>query len=865
MVTMRGIVGIAGIGLLFIPFGICYGQEDYTTWAQHQVITLNTTSSGANVPDNEYNFPVLIRLNSANFSGFSQAQLQGADIRFSKSDYSQHLSFQIERWVDKAGFADSAEIWVRVDTVLGNNASQSIVMHYGMTGVTSPSNGPAVFDTTNGYQAVYHFNEGTNGNANDATINNYTATATGAPTDTIGIIGRARYFNGSTMGFYAANTESPPSKVCFPSQGVYTLSAWVLSNWTTGNQTTPAIISKGTAGASQYQLYERGTAGTTSSYEYSFLEQRASGGAQSKRTPAGGIATSTAGQWVHIVGVRNGPTTPMVLYINGVNAGTGSDSAISGGTRDTTEDIGIGARLTTGSSPTDTNRWHGLIDEPEIASVARDSSWVKLSFQNQQANQTLVTLVPAPASPVLSSPTNSAINQPLTVTLAWGAVATATSYAVQVSTVPAFVTTVFGQSGSSATSQVVSGLLTGTTYYWRANATGSATGTWSAVWSFATTGPLSVPVLGLPTNGAINQSTSLMFSWGGVAGAQSYTLQVATVSGFTNTVFSQSGITAPSQAVGGLANLTTYYWRANAFDGLTQTSGWSGAWTFTTIVAVPGTPALSSPTNAASNQPVNLSLSWGAVSTASSYQVQLSTDAGFGTTVFLQAGLTTTSASASGLANSTTYYWRAGATNAGGSSAWSGVWSFTTIVAIAGTPVLSSPASGAAGVPTALTLTWGAASGATSYAFQISTASTFATTLQSQGISVTSASVSNLALNATYYWRVAGINGAGQGSWSSVWSFTTTATGVAAANERAVLKTDFTVRGDALYYSIASSGGVEITFSDLLGRAALVVKRLQPAGRYSLSLRECALASGRYIVRFKAAGFEKETAVLFAR
>ena len=80
-------------------------------------IALNTTSNGANVANNVYNFPVLVRLTSSNFSGFGPVQAGGADIRFSKSaDYTKALPYQIQRW---DATRDLAEIWVLLDTVSG--------------------------------------------------------------------------------------------------------------------------------------------------------------------------------------------------------------------------------------------------------------------------------------------------------------------------------------------------------------------------------------------------------------------------------------------------------------------------------------------------------------------------------------------------------------------------------------------------------------------------------------------------------------------------------------------------------------------------------------------------------------------------
>jgi hypothetical protein len=574
--------GAIGGVILCLLYTVSFAQEDYTTWSQHQVINLNTSPSRANVAANEYNFPVLIRLTPANFSGFSLALLQGADIRFSKTDYSKHLSYQIESWVDKAGFADSAVIWVRVDTVFGSSATQSIVMHYGKTGVTSQSNGPAVFDTTNGYQAVYHFAEGTGGNANDATINNYLATAIGTPIDTIGVIGRARYFNGTTSAFYLANTAIPPSKLCFPGNGFYTVSVWVNSMGFSTN--LPSIISKGPTSGSggQYHLFERyTTASGVSSAQWSFIEQRstAMGGQQSRRTPAGSAA-SQQNQWVHIVGVRNGPN--MALYINGVNAGTGSDSSIGGGTRDTTENVGIGARLTTAN--VGGNFWTGIIDEPEISNVVRDSGWIMLSYQNQQPSQTLVTLpiLVTLTAPPLLSPTNGASSVPINVNLGWGTVNGAASYRVQAATDTTFLSPVFSQSGITAISVPASGLSGSTSYHWRVSAANAGgNGPWSSIWSFTTVpGAAGIPILSTPTNAATGQPTSEKLTWGSAASASTYNVQLSTSVSFSAPT-SLNGLIGTSANFTNLSINTTYYWRVDAANSL-GTSNWSGIWSFTT-------------------------------------------------------------------------------------------------------------------------------------------------------------------------------------------------------------------------------------------------------------------------------------------
>ncbi len=108
-------------------------------------------------------------------------------------------------------------------------------------------------------------------------------------------------------------------------------------------------------------------------------------------------------------------------------------------------------------------------------------------------------------------------------------------------------------------------------------------------------------------------------------------------------------------------------------------SGWSGGWSFTTIVAAPAGPVLSMPVNSAAAQPLTLTLSWGSTAFAASYCVQVAAAADFSTTVSCQTGLTGTGAAVAGLSLNTVYYWRVGASNVGGVSPWSDSWSFTTI------------------------------------------------------------------------------------------------------------------------------------------------------------------------------------------
>ncbi|WP_158287327.1 S8 family serine peptidase [Dokdonella fugitiva] len=98
--------------------------------------------------------------------------------------------------------------------------------------------------------------------------------------------------------------------------------------------------------------------------------------------------------------------------------------------------------------------------------------------------------------------------------------------------------------------------------------------------------------------------------------------------------------------------------------------------------------------------------------------------------------------------------------------------SVTAAAPVAGT--LTSPANGASGVGTTPTFTWSAIADAAQYRFQLSTDAAFGTFVENQVLSSTSFTPATaLNPNTTYYWRIYGVNGCGEGAASAVSSFTT--------------------------------------------------------------------------------------------
>jgi hypothetical protein len=236
------------------------------------------------------------------------------------------------------------------------------------------------------------------------------------------------------------------------------------------------------------------------------------------------------------------------------------------------------------------------------------------------------TIIAAPAAPVLVSPASASTGISLTPTLSWNASATATTYTVEVSANAGFIPDIINQTGVAATSYVAGSLSANTTYYWRVSASNAGgTGSASSAFSFTTgAGVPPVPTLSSPSNAATGVAVSPTLNWSVSTGATSYTVQLSTTSNFS-TASTQSGLTSTSIIAGPLAANTVYYWRVSA-TGAGGASSYSSAFSFTTGFPA---PVLVSPHDTSTAVSIGPTLSWNAVTGATSYALQVSTTPNF--------------------------------------------------------------------------------------------------------------------------------------------------------------------------------------------------------------------------------------------
>lgn len=268
-----------------------------------------------------------------------------------------------------------------------------------------------------------------------------------------------------------------------------------------------------------------------------------------------------------------------------------------------------------------------------------------------------------------AAPTATALT-PTSVTLSWafGGVA---SHILERSADQAAWTEVYSGSDHTFTS---TGLTESTVYYWRVtDVNGALKSEPSPVLSTLTppTPTTSPAAPAAPTAGTVT-TTSVTLTWAAVATATAYTLERALASApntwtvrYTGSelAFTDTGLTAG----------TAYIYRLAATNGA-GTSAYSPTRAVTTATPdpVPDAPALPESSNVAST---TATVSWTAVTGATSYTLQRSTNQTQWTTAY--TGVNRTFA-ATALAASTTYYWRVSASNTSGTSAYSPIHSFTT-------------------------------------------------------------------------------------------------------------------------------------------------------------------------------------------
>ena len=351
----------------------------FVKWQHSGAVYIITTPNGANLPASasETHFPLLVRLHK-DFFDFGQAKANGEDIRFATSS-GLPLAYQIDEWDTAVG---TAGIWVRIPTIKGN-AQQEIKMFWGKADAASESSGKAVFNESNGYLSVWHMDDPVKDE-----VGTLEAKDAGT-TPSSGMIGKSRRFEegkgincGESIPSYPTGSSPHSSEAWFRAeQPNATVLAW-------GNE----------AGQGKVMLQYFSPPHMKIECYFSGADVR-------------GGSTLPASQWIQVVhAFKNGDSR---VYVNGildgVSTSAGAPMAIKSPVR-----MYIGGWY-------NNYRFVGDIDEVRISKVTRSADWIRLQYENQKSQQSLV-------GPVVQKGSGFSVSQK-TIVVDEGKIATVTAKA----------------------------------------------------------------------------------------------------------------------------------------------------------------------------------------------------------------------------------------------------------------------------------------------------------------------------------------------------------------------------------------------------------------------------------------------------
>ena len=361
------------------------------------------------------------------------------------------------------------------------------------------------------------------------------------------------------------------------------------------------------------------------------------------------------------------------------------------------------------------------------------------------------------------------------VSLVWSAPssnggASITDYVVQYSSNSGTSWSTFADGTSTTTTATVTGLTNGSTYVFKVAAVNSA-GT--GVYSNSSSAVQLVGAPGAPTSvvgTAGDAQVSLVWSApssNGGASITDYAIQYSSDSGSTWSTFADGTSTSTTATVTGLTNGSTYLFKVAAVNSA-GTGIYSSA-SSSVLVGAPGAPT----SVVGTTGDAQVVLVWSAPSSnggssITDYVVQYSSNSGTSWSTFADGTSTSTTATVTGLTNGSSYVFKVAAVNSAGT----GVYSSSSSSVLVGTPGAPTSVVGTTG-DAQVSLAWSAPSSTggssiTDYVVQYSSNSGSTWSTFADGTSTsTTATVTGLTNGSSYVFKVAAVNSAGTGSYST--------------------------------------------------------------------------------------------------
>jgi hypothetical protein len=324
-------------------------------WYYSKKISINHTI----IPESLINFPVLVSIVDNNLK--EKAQESGDDVLFMNSTgFATRLHYEVEQYDGDIG---KLTAWVNI-TYLSSNEDTTFYMYYGNPNTLSQQDPEKTWDAH--YIAVWHFKETSGLNVEDSTTNHFNGTANLDTPVTTGRIGNGRYFDMTKSEIYIGTQPA------FGGMTSYCVEAWA----------NPKSIS------GEHRIFDRSVSGKYNTillyqdnYQLDSLTNNVDFNSYTN--------TFSVDIWSHVAGVFTGSGGEGVVYKNGIK-GTPIITTQSNPTAGNFT-VYIGRACVSSSSA---YRWFGTLDELRISNTARSSSWINVSYQNQNDPANFITIGP---------------------------------------------------------------------------------------------------------------------------------------------------------------------------------------------------------------------------------------------------------------------------------------------------------------------------------------------------------------------------------------------------------------------------------------------------------------------------------------
>jgi autotransporter-associated beta strand protein len=439
------------------------GDAPPSAWSQRMPLRF----TGYNRTETLTNFPALVTLDEG-LAGFSYSQfLSGAngDLRFTDGSMTRELPYEIESW-DPSG---QSRVWVQIPA-LTNNAT--IWMLWRRAGLTAPSYTANGATWSESYVNVAHLSE-SNGTVGNSALVGSPVTVSGAPVQAVpGMIGTGVQFDGLDDLISFGTIGRPFDNLTF--------SAWLKTSNSHERDAQSTSGTAGTAGQKYAFDVEAGGSSSTSAglsvgtnglsvYEHA-----------STYMPALAVYSNMIGSGWNFVTVTYLNRQPRI-YCNGSLASTGLTSPRTP----------VYAPYRIGGQPS-YGYFTGLMDEVRVSSVPRSANWIWAEYMNAASNSVFATVgaLQSGDSPLVENRPASDVASNLATLNGYLSATGGTETAVAVywgeqdggADAGAWANTNWfaAPAAAGAYSTDISGLTSGTAYYYRFAATNASGAVWSA-------------------------------------------------------------------------------------------------------------------------------------------------------------------------------------------------------------------------------------------------------------------------------------------------------------------------------------------------------------------------------------------------